>query len=134
MSLPGPDELEAFFAAHFPAGSGVFRVVEARPGHARIALLTQKRHLRPGNTVSGPTQMMLADSVAYVAVLASVGLEALAVTTSLSIDFLRKPAADSELVATAEVVKLGRRLVVSQVRIEAGEDIVATASVTYSRP
>jgi uncharacterized protein (TIGR00369 family) len=78
--------------------------------------------------------MMLADTAAYVALLASVGLEALAVTTHLSIDFLRKPPAGAEVEARAEIVKLGRRLVVASVRIVTDEALVATASVTYSRP
>ena len=78
--------------------------------------------------------MMLVDTAAYLVVLSAVGLEALAVTTHLSIDFLRKPPADSLLDAHAELLKLGRRLAVATVRVEAERAVVAHASVTYSRP
>lgn len=99
-----------------------------------VALSTEDQHLRPGDTISGPTLMMLADTSAYLAILATVGLEALAVTTHLSIDFLRKPKGGSELEAHAEIVKQGRRLVVASVRSFADDALVAIASVTYSRP
>ena len=134
MTHPGPAELQSFLDAAFPRAAGQLEVREASPHHAAVALQTAEQHLRPGNTISGPTLMMLADTAAYLAVLATVGLEALAVTTHLSIDFLRKAPADSEVEARAELVKLGRRLAVAAVRVSAGDQLVATASVTYSRP
>lgn len=134
MTHPGPAELQSFLDAAFPRGAGQLEVRQAAPNHAVVALQTAEQHLRPGNTTSGPTLMMLADTAAYLAILATVGLEALAVTTHLSIDFLRKTPADSEVEARAELVKLGRRLAVAAVRVSAGDQLVATASVTYSRP
>lgn len=134
--LMGPldlSKLRAFLDEALP-GSDAVQILEAGEGRAVVSLRARKEHLRPGNTVSGPTMMMLADTVAYVAILAAVGLEALAVTTSLSIDFLRKPPAGSELRASADIVKLGRGLVVTRVEISADETLVATSSVTYSRP
>jgi acyl-coenzyme A thioesterase PaaI-like protein len=59
--------------------------------------------LRPGGTISGPTLMALADGAAYCQILAHIGPVALAVTSSLSISFLRKPEAGVELVAQAVV-------------------------------
>ena len=47
--------------------------------------------LRPGGTVSGPVLMAVADVALYVALLGEIGIVPLAVTTSLSINFLRKP-------------------------------------------
>ena len=134
VPLPDVDALRAFLEEAFPQAHDTVRILSAEPGSAVVGLTADDRHLRPGGTVSGPTLMMLADTSAYVAILASVGLEALAVTTHLSIDFLRKPPASSEATAASEIVKLGRRLVVVSVRVQAGEDLVATASVTYSRP
>jgi uncharacterized protein (TIGR00369 family) len=134
MSLPDVNALRAFLQDAFPQAHEALHILSARPGAAALRLATDARHLRPGNTVSGPAMMMLADTAAYVALLASVGLEALAVTTHLSIDFLRKPPAGAEVEARAEIVKLGRRLVVASVRIVTDEALVATASVTYSRP
>ena len=90
---------------------------------------------RPGGTVSGPTLMALADSAAWLAVLGQIGPVALAVTTSLHIDFLRKPAL-VDLVAEGRLLKLGRRLAVVDVglRSAGGADLVAKAQVTYSIP
>jgi uncharacterized protein (TIGR00369 family) len=93
------------------------------------------RHERPGGTVSGPLMMMLADTVAWVAILAQIGPELLAVTTSLHIDFLRKPAM-TDLVARGTVLKLGRKLAVVDVAISSfgHDELVAKAQVTYSIP
>ncbi len=79
--------------------------------------------------------MMLADTAAWVAIMSRVGPELLAVTTSLTINFLRKPSI-SDLVAEATLDKLGRKLGVVSVRLysQDSHDLVATASVTYARP
>jgi acyl-coenzyme A thioesterase PaaI-like protein len=60
---------------------------------------------------------------------------ALAVTTNLSINFLRKPP-PADLRATARLLKLGSRLAVGDVHIAsaAGGGLVAQASVTYALP
>ena len=93
------------------------------------------RHERPGGTVSGPLMMMLADTTAWVAVLAQIGPVLLAVTTSLHIDFLRKPDM-TDLVARGTILKLGRKLAVVDVAIysRGRDEMVAKAQVTYSIP
>lgn len=100
-----------------------------------VRLPVDNRHSRPGGTVSGPTMMMLADTAGYVAVLSQVGNLLLAVTTSLHIDFLRKPAM-TDLMARGRLLKLGKKLAVIDVEIfSQGEtDLVAKAQVTYSLP
>ena len=94
-----------------------------------------ERHLRPGGTVSGPAMMGLADIALYAAILANIGPVALAVTTNLSFNFLRKPGATG-LVAEARLLKLGRRLAVGEVLITApgSNDLVCHATGTYSIP
>ena len=91
--------------------------------------------LRPGGTVSGPTQMGLADGAAYALILAHIGPVALAVTSSLNIAFLRKPQ-PADLVADATFLKLGRKLAVVDVRLrsEGSDDPIAQATVTYAIP
>ncbi len=91
--------------------------------------------LRPGGTVSGPVMMTLADAAMFGAVLARKGPLALAVTTNLSIDFLRKPA-PTDVVATAQLLKLGKRLAVGDILIHSAQDdaLVARATATYSLP
>ena len=85
--------------------------------------------------MSGPTLMSLADTAAWMAVLSRVGPALLAVTTSLHIDFLRKPAL-TEVLARARILKLGRRLGVIDVEMTSAgsSDLVAKAQVTYSLP
>ena len=90
--------------------------------------------MRPGGTISGPTMFALADCAVYLAIIAHVGAEALAVTTNASIDFMRKPQAGVPLVADVELLKLGRGLAVGDVRLVSGEELVARATLTYSRP
>ncbi len=79
--------------------------------------------------------MTLADTGAWMAILSRIGPVVLAVTTSLHIDFLRKPAL-GDVLAEAELLKLGSRLAVVDVRLysEGHRDVVAKAQVTYSIP
>jgi uncharacterized protein (TIGR00369 family) len=71
----------------------------------------------------------------YIAVLAAIGPAPLAVTTHLSINFLRRPAA-ADIVAEAKLMKLGKRLAVGEVAIMSagGTELVAHATSTYSIP
>jgi uncharacterized protein (TIGR00369 family) len=91
--------------------------------------------LRPGGTISGPMLMGLADLAMYAVVLAAIGRLELAVTTSLTINFLRKPP-PAELRAEARLLKLGKRLAVGEVELySAGEpEMVAHVTATYSIP
>ncbi len=79
--------------------------------------------------------MALADYAIYAAVLTRLGLVEMAVTSSLNINFLAK-AMPGDLIAEAELIKLGKRLAVGSVDIHvAGEsDLVAHATCTYSIP
>ncbi len=79
--------------------------------------------------------MALADYALYAAILASLGPVALAVTTSLNFNFLRKPGPYG-LVGTARLLKLGRRLAVGEVLITGpdGETLVCHATGTYAIP
>lgn len=101
-----------------------------------MRLLTAQRHLRPGGTVSGPSMFALADCAIYALILSRLGREALAVTTNCSIDFMRKPAANTDMIAQARLLKLGRALAVADVLIysEGQDEPVARASLTYSIP
>lgn len=131
-------ELDAFLAAEFPQAFGPGRPhhVEA-VGHmtATVRLDADDSHLRPGGTVSGPAMMTLADVAIYVALLGQIGPVALAVTTSLSINFLRKPA-PGPMLADARILKLGKRLAVAEVGLHSpgSEDLVAHCVSTYSIP
>lgn len=132
------EEIAVFLAREFPQMArelGELNIVEATGDHALVRLTIGERHLRPGGTVSGPTQFALADVSAYVAVLAAVGPKALAVTTSGNINFLKKPSV-GDLSALCRILKHGKRLVVIDCMLfsDGVDDPVAHAVLTYSVP
>ena len=129
-------DLTTFLAREFPQVADDFAIEEVSEQLLAVRLKVEERHLRPGGTVSGPSIFALADVAIYLAILARVGPKALAVTTNCAIDFMRKPAAGTDLIAQARMLKLGRVLAVGDVLIhsEGVEAPVARASLTYSIP
>ena len=134
--LTGP-ELVAFLAQVFPqARAQRFVIDEVRDAYVRFRYQPTDDDLRPGATISGPTLMALSDTGMYLAVLAMIGPVALAVTTNLNINFLRKPSL-GELSIETTLLKLGKRLAVGEVSIRSAsalEGPVTHATVTYSIP
>lgn len=130
------DALHAFLKSEFPQVAEKFEVVEAQPMQMRIRFHPTDADLRPGNTVSGPSMFGLADVSVYLAILSMIGPEALTVTTSSSLDFMRKPAAGVNLISHTRLLKLGRSLAVGDVLIfsEGDDRPVARATMTYSIP
>ncbi|MEO1139615.1 MAG: PaaI family thioesterase [Pseudomonadota bacterium] len=130
------NELMGFLDHVFPQMKGEFAIEALEEMAITTRLHVGERHLRPGGTVSGPSIFALADVSVYMAVLAMIGREALAVTTNCSIDFMRKPAADTDLVAKCTLLKLGRVLAVGDVLVysDGSDKPVARASMTYSIP
>ncbi|WP_428661322.1 PaaI family thioesterase [Reyranella sp.] len=137
MPVMTPDDLHRFLEEHFPqAPPGI--VVEAiEDATIRIRQKTHDGHLRPGGTLSGPTMMAMVDCGFYLLLLGRLGpaAVAMAVTTNLNINFMRKPE-PGDLLGEARLLKLGRALAVGDFTIwsEGKEDPVAHATVTYSIP
>jgi len=129
-------ELTHFLGREFPQVARDFVIEEVGARRIRVRLAVGERHLRPGGTVSGPSIFALADVAVYLALLAMIGPESLAVTTNCSIDFMRKPAANTDLIAECRLLKVGRVLAVGEVLVFSdGVDApVARASLTYSIP
>ncbi|MEO1468600.1 MAG: PaaI family thioesterase, partial [Pseudomonadota bacterium] len=127
----GASALAAFLDEVFPQVRGEFAIERVAPMACTMRLIVGEKHLRPGGTVSGPSMFALADCAFYAATLAMIGREALTVTTSLSINFMRKPAA-ADLWGEARILKLGRSLSVGDVTLtQPGLDgPVAHAAVT----
>ncbi len=127
-------EIVAFLATEFPQNPCI--VLEVCKGHATVKHHIGPEDLRPGGTVSGPVLMLVADVALYVAILGTIGIVPLTVTTSLTINFLRKPSADRDIVATCKLLKVGRALVVGEVTLfsEGLPDPVAHVVGTYSIP
>jgi len=131
------DQLNAFMARAFPHAEPGSRAViaDVQPGKITMRLQGGERSLRPGGVVSGPTLMALADSAVYALVLAHIGEVPMAVTTSLTMHFLR-PAKPGVVMAEARLLKLGRRIATADVAIwtEAPGVIDAHAVVAYAIP
>lgn len=128
-------ELEDFVAAAFSFAPRTYRCDAVTDAGVVLRLPIGAEHERPGGTISGPSMMGLADAAAWLATLSRIGPVALAVTTSLNINFLRKPPL-ADISAHADLIKLGKRLSVSEVRVisSATNEVVAQATVTYSIP
>lgn len=136
MTRMTPDDIRTLFAAEFPQIPPEFVIDAVGPMTATVRWQVREADLRPGGTVAGPTMFSLADLGVYVAILAQIGPEALTVTTSAHIDFMRKPAEGRDLIGEVRLLKLGRTLAVGEVHVHSdGSDaLVARASFTYSIP
>jgi uncharacterized protein (TIGR00369 family) len=131
-------ELSAFLDKEFPQmnSQGARFILEAiSVTGVRMRMVFSDRMLRPGGTISGPAMFALADITMYAAVLAQIGPRALAVTTNLNINFLRKPA-PADMIAEATLLKLGKRLAVGEIALhsEGEAELAAHATATYSIP
>ncbi|WP_079211751.1 PaaI family thioesterase [Brucella pituitosa] len=129
------EDLQTFMEREFPQLGESFKIVSVSEGAAIMHLHADKQHLRPGGTVSGPSLFALADVAAYAAILGHIGPVALAVTTNLNINFLRK--ADPGIVeAVARILKLGKRLAVLDISLTSATtgELIAHATATYSIP
>jgi len=141
MAAPTPvldaDGVNALLRKAFPdALPAAFpTVTEVTPGRVKVIAPYREGLLRPGGVISGPTLMSLSDTAAYALVLAHIGDQLMAVTSSLTINFLRG-AAPGDLHAEAELLRLGRRNAVCDVRLwtEAPDRLAAQATVTYAIP
>lgn len=128
------DELNTFLYKAFPDFEYFGKVHEIKDEKITFRLKPTKLHIRPGGTISGPTMMMMVDTASWCSILNQIGPEAMAVTTNLNINFLRKPSADAPLDAISSLLKLGKRLAICEVRIEQGDVLVAHGTCTYSIP
>ena len=92
--------------------------------------------LRPGHYISGPTMFTVADSALWFAVFSVLGIESMAVTSELSIRFLR-PAQHGDVVARATIHSVSTRRIVGNVELwvdDRPDRLVAIAQGTYVRP
>ena len=128
------DEIAAFLKKDFPQTKCQIKEVGDRT--ALVIHPVGQDELRPGGTISGPTMMALADVAVYVAILGEIGIVPLTVTTSLNINFLRRPQPSPEIYAQSRLLTLGKSLVVGEVFIYSGSDPdpIAHATATYSIP
>ena len=128
------EEIVTFITAEFPQTKCVIETVGNNG--ATLSHEIGINELRPGGTVSGPVLMSVADVAIYVAILGKIGIVPLTVTTSLTINFLRKPSAEARIIAECTLLKVGRTLIVGEVSLysEGSKNLVAHVVGTYSVP
>lgn len=128
------EQIAAFLASEFPQSLCVVESVGERG--ATVSHRVGPAELRPGGTVSGPVLMGVADVALYVAILGEIGIVPLAVTTDLTIHFLRKPSAERRIIGVCQLIKVGRTLAIGEVTLysEGLDDPVAHVVGSYSIP
>lgn len=128
------EKMTEFLKSEFPQTKCVVEELGNRTATVRHEV--GFKELRPGGTVSGPAMMAVADVALYVTILGEIGLIALAVTTNLTINFLRKPSPDEDIVAECSLIKVGKTLVVGEVSLysDGNTEPVAHVVGTYSIP
>lgn len=129
-------EIQQFLQREFPQSLEHCVIEDVVSMGATLRHKISLDQLRPGGTVSGPTMMTLADFALYVAILGEIGLVALAVTTNMNINFLRKPAGDQDIRGVCKLMKVGKTLIVGEVWIYSVDspDPVAHVTASYSIP
>jgi uncharacterized protein (TIGR00369 family) len=132
-----PQAITELIHSGLPQASELGFVVERVDQEGRVWCRQPYREimLRPGGTLSGPTMMGLADAAMYAAVLHRLGRVEMAVTQNLNINFLHRPA-PRDLLASVEIIKMGKRSVVLEVRLysDGSPEMVAHGTGTYALP
>jgi acyl-coenzyme A thioesterase PaaI-like protein len=103
--------------------------------HAFVSRVVDEASIRPGGFISGPTQFSIADLALWYACFGAIGLEAMALTSELSIRFVR-PALGRALNARADLHSVGARNVVGTVTIWTDDESrpVSVCQGTYVLP
>ncbi len=91
-------------------------LLAAEDGVASLRLPANPQLLRPGETVSGPALMVLADMAIWAALLSTRHARHNSVTSSINVNFLA-PAGPGPVVAQARVVKAGKRMIYGDILI-----------------
>ncbi len=130
-----PNSVNAFVRDVWPLGPATDSCIEVSGRHAVGRILVDPATIRPGGFVSGPTQFALADMTLWFASFGAIGLEAMALTSELSIRFVR-PAIGSELWARADLQSVGSRNIVGSVTIWTDDETKPSAVCqgTYVTP
>jgi uncharacterized protein (TIGR00369 family) len=135
--LPTVQHVNEYLREAFPsvAESG-YRCEAIGDGTATARWTFDATQLRPGRYISGPTIFTLADTALWFAVFTEIGIQSMAVTSEMSIRFLR-PAQDGDLIARARIDSVGTRRIVGTIELwidGAPDRLVAIAQGSYARP
>ena len=129
-------ELTDFFKREFPQALEKNSIEKITEKGAETLYRVDESDLRPGQTISGPTLMMVADLALYVAIMGQLGLVSMAVTTNMTINFFRKPNGNQDIKAVCKLIKVGKTLVTGEVWLYSLDDDEPVAHVigTYALP
>jgi len=136
MSKVSAEEMNRFFSDNFKGDRGALPdITLAKADHVIMSVPMRERNMRPGGFISGPTQMALADHIAYAVIFTRLGITPVALTSNLNIDFLH-PLQGETITVEGKMVKLGRTLAVIAVDIKGtdSQKISSRATVTYVLP
>lgn len=136
MSKVSAQDMNIFFRENFKGDRGTLPdITLAETNRVIMAAPMGERNIRPGGSISGPTQMALADHIAYAVIFTRLGITPMAVTSNLNIYFLR-PLIGQTANIEGKMIKLGRALAVIEVNIwgDNKEKIASRATVTYALP
>jgi uncharacterized protein (TIGR00369 family) len=132
MSAPTVADLQATIHAGVPlAAEWGIEVLSATAGRAVVRMPFRPGLLRPGDTVSGPALMGLADVAMWAALLSVTSGRDESVTSTMTVNFLR-PVGASPVLAEANIVKRGRRMIFGEVRLRAEDEAELCVHVTTS--
>jgi uncharacterized protein (TIGR00369 family) len=108
-------------------------LLEAEGGRALLRLPASARLLRPGNTLSGPALMGLADVAMWAALLSLAEGRDNSVTSTMTVNFLR-PAGSGPVLAEARILKRGKRMLFGEIliRAEASEETAVHVTTTWA--
>ena len=87
------------------------------PGHTRLEVVLEEKHLHPFGSVHGGVFASLVDAAAYWALYAEVDEAKWMATVEMKLNFLA-PARAGKLVAEGRRIKLGRTLGLGEARVE----------------
>jgi uncharacterized protein (TIGR00369 family) len=131
------EALDDFVEMHAPfVGALGITCEEIGKGHAVVRLKADARWMRPGNIVCGGLLVTLADVAIYYAILGQIGLQAMAVTNELKMNFLR-PASGEDVLARARLLKVGRRIAYGEIHLHMADrpdTLIAHATSSYVLP
>lgn len=132
-----PDQVNELVAEVFPSSyADGTRCIELGEGWAVARWPYNEAELRPGAYISGPRMFAMADSALWFATFTVLGLEPMAVTSEMSIRFLR-PAQNGDLLGRATLNSVSTRRLVGTIEMwidGTPERLVAVAQGSYARP
>ena len=127
--LVTPESIRERIRDSFPDDLGV-EPVEITDDHAKGRIVVDRRHLHPGGLVHGGAWIALADSVAAWQTFRQMPLGYDFTTVEMKLNVFAGIGEGEELIATAEHLHRGRSTHVVEVRVHAGDRLVANLLVT----